>query len=58
MLTRANLKNILLVGIELTTEKDKNKLLEKLLATAMDISGCDAGTLYLYKEEKLAFKIM
>ena len=58
MLTRANLKNILSVGIELTTEKDKNKLLEKLLVTAMDISGCDAGTLYLYKEEKLAFKIM
>ena len=58
MLTKRDLMDIVTVGIELTSEKDKNKLLEKLLATAMHISGCDAGTLYLYKNQTLEFKIM
>ena len=58
MLTEANLKDIVRVGIELTTEKNHNRLFEKLLVTAMDISGCDAGTLYLYREDALHFKIM
>ena len=58
MLTKSNLKDIVRIGIELTTEKNKNKLFEKLLRTAMEISGCDAGTLYLYRDESLYFKIM
>jgi len=58
MLTDKDLRDIVTVGIELTAEKDKNKLLEKLMATAMHISGCDAGTLYLYRDGALEFKIM
>lgn len=46
------------IGIELTTENDKNKLLAGILQKGMEITNCDAGTLYLYKENALQFKIM
>jgi len=58
MLSSEELKDIIKVGIELTTEKDKNKLLEMILTKAMEISNCDAGTLYLYQDDSLKFKIM
>ena len=58
MLTKSNLRDVVRLGVELTTEKNKNKLFEKLLRTAMEISGCDAGTLYLYRGGCLHFKIM
>lgn len=58
MLNRAELHEIVAIGSELTTEKDKNLLLEKLLAEAMKISGCDAGTLYIYEKGRLSFHIM
>ncbi len=58
MLTQQNLKDVVEIGIALSSEKDKNRLLERLLDTAMDISGCDAGTLYLYKKSALHFRIM
>lgn len=54
----AELREIIGDGIRLTTEKDKNRLLERLLSSAMEISRCDAGTLYLYREDKLFFKVM
>ncbi len=37
------------IGIELSAEKDVDKLLEKILINCMDITGCDAGSLY-FKE--------
>ena len=58
MLNRADLHAIVAIGSELTTEKDKNLLLEKLLVEAMKISDCDAGTLYIYEKGRLAFHIM
>ncbi len=58
MLNRAELHEIVAIGSELTTEKDKNLLLEKLLAEAMKISGCDAGTLYIHEKGRLSFHIM
>ncbi len=58
MLTEANLREIVRVGMDLTAEKNKNKLFEKLLRTAMHISGCDAGTLYLAHDGTLHFKVM
>lgn len=58
MLTMYELQDVLKIGIELTTEKNKNHLLEKMLGKAMEISGCDAGTLYLCGEGRLEFKIM
>ena len=38
------------IGIELSAEKDVDKLLEKILIECMNITGCDAGSLY-FKEE-------
>ena len=58
MLTNKELREIVDIGIALTTEKNKNRLLEMILKKAMEISNCDAGTLYLYTEEGLEFKIM
>ncbi|MBR3555862.1 MAG: GAF domain-containing protein [Oscillospiraceae bacterium] len=58
MLNRADLHEIVAISSELTTEKDKNLLLEKLLVEAMKISACDAGTLYVYEKGRLAFHTM
>ena len=58
MLTNKELREIVDIGIALTTEKNKNRLLEMILKKAMDISNCDAGTLYLYTGNSLEFKIM
>lgn len=58
MLSNKELREIVDIGIALTTEKNKNRLLEMILHKAMKISNCDAGTLYLYTEEGLEFKIM
>ena len=58
MLGIEELRQVVSIGIDLTTEKDRNKLLEKMLVKAMDISECDAGTLYLYRNNCLEFKIM
>ena len=58
MLNRADLHEIVAIGSELTTEKDKNLLLEKLLVEAMKISACDAGTLYIFEKGRLNFHIM
>ncbi len=58
MLNRAELHEIVAIGSELTAEKDKNLLLEKLLVEAMKISACDAGTLYVFEKGRLNFHIM
>lgn len=58
MLTNKELREIIDIGIILTTEKNKNHLLGKILNTAMELSNCDAGTLYLYTGDSLEFKIM
>ncbi len=53
-----DLKNILDISISLTCEKNYNKLLEKILKESMRTTNSDAGTLYLYKDNSLVFKIM
>ncbi len=52
------LKKVLEVGISLSAEKDFNRLLEKILINVMEITHCDAGTLYLLHDDALHFKIM
>ena len=39
-------------------EKDRNKLLASIIENAMQITRCDAGTLYLYQDNCLVFRIM
>ena len=53
-----DLKRILDIAVSLTAEKKYSKLLEKLISECMDITNCDAGTLYILKDEKLEFMIL
>lgn len=57
-MSNVNLDKILEVGIALSKEKDKNKLLELILNEAVSITNCDAGTLYTKHGDKLKFQIM
>lgn len=57
-MSKINVNKILDVSIALAREKDHDKLLEDILLTAMELTMCDAGTLYLLKNNKLEFKVM
>ncbi|HCC07474.1 MAG TPA: phosphohydrolase [Clostridiales bacterium] len=46
------------IGIALTTERDPNKLLEKILRESREITHADAGTLYIKEGNELLFKII
>lgn len=47
------------IGIALSSEKDINVLMEKILLEAMDLSNADGGTLYVHDEvSSLRFEIM
>ena len=52
------LQTILNIGIALSKEKDIDCLLEQILEAVMDITNCDAGTLYTKLEDALEFRIM
>lgn len=56
--TYNDFQKILNIGIRLSTEKDRNRLLTAILENAMEITNCDASTLYLYENNCLSFKIM
>ena len=59
MLGLKELKDVVSIGIELSGQKDRNRLWETMLKSAIDISECDAATLYLYRDDNaLHFKIM
>jgi len=57
-LEHEDFEKILNIGIRLTKEKDRDRILCAILENAMEITNCDAGTLYLYEEDVLAFRIM
>ena len=57
-LTEKQYEEILEMGIMLTIEKNHNCLFELIMENAMSITNCDGGTLYLYEDNKLQFKIM
>ena len=57
-LTVQDFRDILTVGIQLTVEKDSNKLLNTIVEKGMQITNCDASTLYLYEDDVLKFRIM
>ena len=46
------------VGVSLSAERNYNRLLERILLCVMELSNCDAGTLYLLENGALHFKIM
>ncbi len=51
-------EKILHIGIRLSTETDRNHMLAAILESGMEITGCDAGTLYLYEDNRLVFRLM
>lgn len=53
-----DMERILEIGRELTIQKDYSKLLENIIGEAMEIANCDAGTLYIFTDNKLHFMIM
>ena len=57
-MTQHEIKNILEIGVMLSSERDLEKLLARVLDCVMDLARCDAGTLYLLEGDHLAFKLM
>lgn len=53
-----DMKKVLEVGVMLSSERNLNRLLERILACVMELTRCDAGTLYLLDEDVLRFEIM
>jgi len=49
---------ILDTGIALSKEKDRNKLLDMILDSSMEIANCDGGTLYILRDNSLHFHVM
>ena len=47
------LVDVLDVGIALSAENDRDKLFDMIIVKCMGITRCDAGTLYLCKNEKI-----
>ncbi|HOT90210.1 MAG TPA: MCP four helix bundle domain-containing protein [Anaerolineae bacterium] len=52
------LEVVIPIGVDLTTEKDFNRLLEKMLVEAKNFCHADAGTLYLIEGDQLKFVIV
>ena len=52
------LQKILDIGIALSKERNPNELLSAILDTAMDITNCDGGSLYVLKDDSLHFAVM
>ncbi|MCM1065012.1 MAG: GAF domain-containing protein [Eubacterium sp.] len=51
-------EKILEMGIQLTSERNYDVLLMKIIDCAMETTNCDGGTLYLYEDGQLSFSIM
>ena len=54
-MTDQDMERLLSVCLELTAQKDREALLSTILDTGMDLSNCDAGTLYLLEDDGLHF---
>ena len=52
------LQKILDIGISLSKERNPKKLLSYILDSAMQITNCDGGSLYILKDDGLHFAIM
>lgn len=51
-------EKILNIGIRLSTERDRTHMLAAILESGMEVTNCDAGTLYLYENNSLTFMLM
>lgn len=53
-----DMNKILEIGVQLSSERNLYRLLAQILLCVMDLTRCDAGTLYLLENDALQFKIM
>lgn len=56
--TNEAVMKILDTGIAMSKEKDRNKLLDKILDESISMAHCDAGTLYVCRDNALQFQVM
>jgi len=54
-MTQEQFKQFLDIGVALSAERDRDALLTFILDTAIDMTNCDGGTLYLLEEDGLHF---
>ena len=57
-ISKESFNRIISLGVKLAAERDMNRLLDTILTEAMAITNCDAGTLYLLKDNHLHFTIL
>ena len=57
-MTDEKIQRILNLGIAFSKERSKERLLDRILEAAMDLTGCDGGTLYTNNGSELEFNIM
>jgi HD-GYP domain-containing protein (c-di-GMP phosphodiesterase class II)/ribonuclease BN (tRNA processing enzyme) len=55
---RKDIKKLLKIGVELSSQKDINYLLEDILSVAREFTEADAGSVYLKEGDRLYFKII
>ena len=54
-MTTEEMNRFLEISLALSSQRDREALLSSILDTAMDLTHCDAGTLYLLEEDGLHF---
>ncbi len=52
------IERLLKIGIELSANADSDNLMREIVDVAMDLTDCDAGTLYILENDTLVFHIM
>ena len=57
-LSQAKLNRLVELGIAISAEQDAEKLMEKVLLGAKELTNADGGTLYKLEDEALKFKII
>lgn len=55
---RDEIERILETGIALSKQRDRNKILDMILDSSMEIANCDGGTLYILRDNALHFRVM
>jgi HD-GYP domain-containing protein (c-di-GMP phosphodiesterase class II) len=55
---QGSLKRLIHIGLALSSEKNKNNLIERILQEAKSLSHADGGTFYMKKEDSLEFTII
>ncbi|MDO5327406.1 MAG: GAF domain-containing protein [Clostridia bacterium] len=57
-MTQYSADRLIQIAIALSAEKNISLLLDRILTEAMDMTGCDAGTVYIREEDHLSFGVM